>query len=916
MQKPQSNQVNINVIVRSRPTNVSEQSKTQNQVKLHSRTNIVEARQKPYSFDAVYGPETTQEVFYESAINKLVQDFLQGFNCSIFAYGQTGSGKTYTMSGTDSDRGVIPRTVYTLFEYLENQNIDFQLRCSFMEVYNEELYDLLEDIREPLKMFEERAQSGVAKPGSNITQNKIVIQNLSEILVKKPEEVLKLLEKANQNRKVAETMMNERSSRSHSIFCLQLVQKQIEINQNTNQEIEFIKISKLNLVDLAGSENVQKSGASGQQMQEASRINKSLLTLGRVINCLTEGKPHVPYRESKLTRLLQDSLGGKTKTTIVATISPSDLQLEETISTLDYMSRAKKIKNAPEIMQKVNSKNVLKEYTAELKHLRELLDMQRQNQGGVFLKEEEYENYQEYIANRNEKVRELEGLIQNQLLEIGRINEVLTMQQKKYQSVKHDLGNAVTHMTGQNEDLHAFQEKVIQGRVVEQQNQQNMDAFKINFQSNIDEIFRPNNIEAVKIESGFNKAVQSYQQGIQIVQKRVVDSLTKYETNIESLQYKLHTELQSSVNLSVTEKLSELIMILQEDTQKPMNKFDIIEKVKKINQLIQNQTNSQMSLFSSFFKTSRQDISQDIIQFSEDISKSLSVVQAEVASIHKQLKSTTMNTFTQLDEVHNLNKKLKETLNTQILSSQTQFKQQMLDLLAQQFDIQNDNLTSIQKVIFTPHEQRTAQLYQTMRDKLAELTKASSEGNAKIDQHITKSNELVKRNGVKINEELVKINSANESLDNGLKNMINVVQQNQQTLIVDEFEVLRIQITKAVEDQKRYIKDLQSSSTSTIMAKNQTNALAIQSLAQEAVRTNTNSITSLPQLQEILNKNTILTQQLGQQTNQVVLQQLQNLSYNSVLPKSHTPTINSPPFRGIGLEQSGVIGVATPSLKK
>jgi len=172
--------------------------------------------------------------------------------------------------------------------------------------------------------------------------------------------------------------MNEHSSRSHSIFTIQLIQKNSEINAQTNQEFEFIKISKLSFVDLAGSESISKSGVEAQSIrqQEASKINKSLLTLGRVINQLVENSAgHIPYRESKLTRLLQDSLGGKTKTCIIACISIADFNVDETVNTLEYMTRAKKIKNMPELTQRVNSKTILKEYSVELKRLQELLEI-------------------------------------------------------------------------------------------------------------------------------------------------------------------------------------------------------------------------------------------------------------------------------------------------------------------------------------------------------------------------------------------------------------------------------------------------------------------------------------------------------------------------------------------------------------
>lgn len=178
--------------------------------------------------------------------------------------------------------GCIPRIIQQLFVDLNKQQADFQIKVSHVEVYNEDIFDLLADnqqFREPLKIYEERPQ--VQQP---TRQARVLIQNVTEITVKSPQEVISLINKSNQNRRVAETKMNDHSSRSHSIFSIQLIQKQIEVNQRT--ELEYIKISKLNLIDLAGSESISRSGvdAQGIRQQEASRINKSLLTLGRVIN--------------------------------------------------------------------------------------------------------------------------------------------------------------------------------------------------------------------------------------------------------------------------------------------------------------------------------------------------------------------------------------------------------------------------------------------------------------------------------------------------------------------------------------------------------------------------------------------------------------------------------------------------------
>merc|ERR1712018_775805 len=191
--------------------------------------------------------------------------------------------------------------------------------------------------------------------GDGVRKGSVIIQGLEEIQVHDKQEVYRILERGSEKRRTAETKMNANSSRSHTVFTVTLF-----INMQSVDGDDMLKIGKLNLADLAGSENIGRSGAVNKRAREAGNINQSLLTLGRVITSLVDRKPHIPYRESKLTRLLQDSLGGRTKTSIIATISPASINLEETLSTLDYAHRAKNIQNKPELNQKISKKEKLK----------------------------------------------------------------------------------------------------------------------------------------------------------------------------------------------------------------------------------------------------------------------------------------------------------------------------------------------------------------------------------------------------------------------------------------------------------------------------------------------------------------------------------------------------------------------------
>ncbi|CAE7205401.1 hypothetical protein CFE70_008614 [Pyrenophora teres f. teres 0-1] len=339
---------------------------------------------KTYQFDKVFSPAADQNMIFEDVVLPILNEVVDGFNCTIFAYGQTGTGKTYTMTGDISNvlplpdaAGIIPRVLYALFQRLEADEIENSVKCSFIELYNEELRDLLSaDDATKLKIFDDNS-----KKGSTTT----MVQGMEECHLKSATEGITLLRNGSHKRQVAATKCNDLSSRSHTVFTIT-----VYIKRTSEDGQEYLSAGKLNLVDLAGSENIQRSGAENKRAAEAGLINKSLLTLGRVINALVERSSHIPYRESKLTRLLQDSLGGRTKTCIIATLSPAKSNLEETISTLDYAFRAKNIRNKPQVNQAINKKTLLKEYTAEIEKLKSELIATRQR-NGVYLTQENYE---------------------------------------------------------------------------------------------------------------------------------------------------------------------------------------------------------------------------------------------------------------------------------------------------------------------------------------------------------------------------------------------------------------------------------------------------------------------------------------------------------------------------------------------
>ncbi|KAI9474096.1 MAG: kinesin heavy chain [Benjaminiella poitrasii] len=288
-----------------------------------------------FAFDKVFGMNTPQKDVFEYSIKSIVDDVTAGYNGTVFAYGQTGSGKTFTMMGADIDdentKGIIPRIIEQIFTSINDapSNIEFTVKVSYMEIYMEKVRDLFNPSNDNLAIHEDKTRG-------------VYVKDLYEIYVANTDEVYRAMKNGSANRVVAYTQMNAESSRSHSIVVITITQK--------NLDTGAAKSGKLYLVDLAGSEKVGKTGASGQTLEEAKKINRSLTALGMVINALTDGKSsHIPYRDSKLTRILQESLGGNSRTTLIINCSPSSYNEAETISTLRFGVRAKTIKNKAKV---------------------------------------------------------------------------------------------------------------------------------------------------------------------------------------------------------------------------------------------------------------------------------------------------------------------------------------------------------------------------------------------------------------------------------------------------------------------------------------------------------------------------------------------------------------------------------------
>ncbi|NXH64906.1 KI18A protein, partial [Rhabdornis inornatus] len=364
----------------------------------HRDINKRQRKDLKFMFDAIFDDSSSQLEVFEHTTKNLIDGFLNGYNCTVLAYGATGAGKTHTMLGSPEDPGVMYLTMMTLYKRMDQIKEDktCDVAVSYLEVYNEQIRDLL--VKSGPLAVREDGQQGV------------VVQGLTLHQPKSAEEILQMLDYGNKNRTQHPTDVNASSSRSHAVFQIYLRQqdKTASINQN-------IRIAKMSLIDLAGSERANATNAKGARFVEGTNINRSLLALGNVINALADpkSKKHIPYRNSKLTRLLKDSLGGNCRTIMIAAISPSSLFYDDTYNTLKYANRAKDIKSS------------LKSNVVSLdSHISQYAKICNEQKKEILMLKEKLREYEEKQASIPENHNTAE-LSNNQQVEIERYKEIL-----------------------------------------------------------------------------------------------------------------------------------------------------------------------------------------------------------------------------------------------------------------------------------------------------------------------------------------------------------------------------------------------------------------------------------------------------------------------------------------------------------
>ena len=385
-----------------------------------------------FTFDCVYGPECSSETIYEEVCTPIVSGVLQGYNGSIFLYGQTTSGKTYTMLGVPESPGVLPCSMQSIFRAISQDSTrDFSVWVSYLEIYNEQINDLLVPGSVNLKIKED------PKLGS-------VVSGIKQQQVWTFDQVILLMNYGEEQRVYKETSIHEHSSRSHTIF-------QVTVESSEDSQEARVKHSSLNLVDLAGSERISEfEERNSNKTEETGHINKSLFVLAHVVNTLSEGKKHIPYRDSKLTRILRNALGGNALAGIICTVSPAAMNYQQSLSTLRFATRAKKVHNSPKVNEIINESLSINEYKLEINKLRTELSR-------IQTEKDYLETSNQSLKKQNSNLKNEVKLRQDQLskikIESSTEKEILSKLEDALEKQQTEYNTSKTHLEQKNQNL-------------------------------------------------------------------------------------------------------------------------------------------------------------------------------------------------------------------------------------------------------------------------------------------------------------------------------------------------------------------------------------------------------------------------------------------------------------------------------
>ncbi|XP_014603835.1 PREDICTED: chromosome-associated kinesin KIF4 [Polistes canadensis] len=776
---------------------------------------IVKNTEKAFTFNYVFSPDINQENFYNTAIKDMVTHIFDGYNVTILAYGQTGSGKTHSM-GTDysgeEDMGVIPRAMHDIFNIVKSKTEwNFRTSVSFMELYQEQLYDLLSDKQRSHSVIDIREDNKGIK-----------IVGVTEKEVQSAEESLKCLIEGSQGRVTGSTAMNAQSSRSHAIFT-------VYIHQQKKNDPNTATTAKFHLVDLAGSERSKKTQATGERFKEGVHINKGLLALGNVISQLGEGgnNSYIGYRDSKLTRLLQDSLGGNSMTLMIACVSPADYNMDETLSTLRYADRARKIKNKPVVNQDPR--------VAEINRLNELIQQLKLallNQGSQQSCSSDCQELRKKNELLQQKIRDLTDQVNSNLIKMVYMHERTELAEQLHDKIKSEMAvllkdckellDNYNDNCGVN-DKNYVKLKVIYGKILDIQTNDNKISEELfnhamsldskfpglketendaNNESNDEELsscledFDKKHEEHTSIQTERNNQVQNINRELAIKEHLISELLKnsspaiEYSKELQDMEQEIKTlqsekdellvalrnaqanNASSKLAESRRKKVKELEKKISELTQKCLEQSKTLKAKEKLQQQIKNLTNEIQSLKQIRVKLVRQ-MRSDADKFAEwkrtrekelyklkelDRKRANQLVRLQMQHNKQQ------NVFKRkMEEAYAANKRLKDALEVQKKASKRREKafnnkndiqswvRQEVDILSSTVDAES----ALQRLI-NDREYLKSQLEDLKNDsndhetEVAELTEFFTLRNTQIQDLQQKINEANEENRANI----------------------------------------------------------------------------------------------------------------------------------------------------------------------
>ncbi|KAH6656971.1 P-loop containing nucleoside triphosphate hydrolase protein [Truncatella angustata] len=832
-------ETNINVVVRCRGRNEREVKENSavvvetegakgKLVELSMGPNAV--TNKTYNFDRVFSPASDQNMIYEDVVKPILDDMLNGMNCTIFAYGQTGTGKTYTMSGDMNDTfgilsdnaGIIPRVLHFLFKKLDSEGIESSVKCSFIELYNEELRDLIsKEENTKLKIFDDTSRKG---------HTSTVVQGIEETYIQTAAQGVRLLQGGSLKRQVAATKCNDLSSRSHTVFTITTCVKK------TGEDGEdYISTGKLNLVDLAGSENIQRSGAENKRAAEAGLINKSLLTLGRVINALVDRSQHIPYRESKLTRLLQDSLGGRTKTCIIATISPARSNLEETISTLDYAFRAKNIRNKPQITAMINKKTLLKEFTYEIERLKsELIATRTRN--GVYLSNDSYEEMTVESESRRiqteeqaAKIETLESNLRNKVQELFSLTSNFMGLKDDHEQTRTQLDDTKGVLEQTELVLGATRKTLAEEahiRKAHEKTEQEMHAIGDKLISKLQETV--GHVGGLRAKNKRKSDLQSLNRGTwEMSQDQVSDVTALVESRVEEFQHEqqkhissisqrmqsfVQGELQklSSTQSFLDSNLEHFVQsresVISQSEKSKQEMDEVLEEIKEVRDNIKESVGESLQAIATAAEKIAQDVLSELSMFHNQLHTSYSSLGKDFKSVFETLFHHITSQRTESDGLREQLKSASETIVQSNASISAKLQEVVEEERRQAAEERKNLLLQIAGLINSQAELQESRL----ANKAASIQKSMQEMNTSFEGSITSYSQGMDVWGDKEEQLLDDVSKSRETLKTKLQDDWNTADKHS-TSIQETTKSVHAETVRVVDEQ---MKDLDEQMTS------------------------------------------------------------------------------------------------------